>query len=73
MTMAGEVTECPICGGNLQATVTRYTRDVRLTPTGFLDSIGEIQEHLTCDDEDANIYCENDHTLAAMRDSLRKR
>jgi hypothetical protein len=63
--------ECPICSGNLQATVVRFTCDVRLTPTGFLDRVGEIQEQLSDDAADATIYCENDHTIEEIREQLR--
>lgn len=58
---------CPICGGELQATVVRYLSKVEL------DEAGQVSSYVTADSNDPDgyawdhtatrVYCENDHEV----------
>ncbi len=71
-----KVTKCPICKGEIQATVKRYTKGASFTVTvgkGVeykVDDWGQIADHLTEDDTDGSIYCQNDHSLFEMMQAI---
>ena len=58
------ITRCPICGGELQATLEDYASRVVLSPSGTLVDY----EDAGCGD--VRIYCENDHSETEIRAAL---
>ena len=66
------VTECPICGGELQATLSVYTsgviirrrpgayRGIEVVDAGSRDDDGEV----------TSIYCENDHNEKQITEAV---
>lgn len=65
---------CPICGGELQATVVRYLSGVELDERSWI-----TKHHLAaCNDPDGyawdhpavRVYCENDHELTPWETPL---
>ncbi|HEY0076682.1 MAG TPA: hypothetical protein VGB77_21545 [Abditibacteriaceae bacterium] len=61
------IDECPICGGELQATEIIYLRSL------VIDADGTYQSGKDADlGNDIKIYCENDHDLAEILEALKE-
>ena len=58
------ITECPICGGRIQATVRAWFDNTILKDDFTVYRIGEFWGR---DEFGENIYCENDHTVHEMK------
>lgn len=64
-------TECPICGGEMQATVKEWRSAVTVELSGnppqlTLDHFGDLYDH-----DEPSIYCENDHSEEQILEHLR--
>lgn len=60
------ISECPICGEELQATLEHYTTGVTIDREGNAVDTGDYVGH----SETGRIYCRNDHTLEAILQEL---
>ena len=65
-----KITECPICGGVLQATIENYTVGAEIDAEGNVLDWGSVDHALGVDT--GRIYCENDHTHDEIREALAK-
>lgn len=64
--MSGEIVECPICGGRIQATMKAWLDNIVLNEDFSVKDRGEI----TGFDDDYVVYCENDHYRSEMEQYL---
>ena len=58
------ITECPICGGRIQATVRAWFDNTELDDNFRIYYVGDYTDR---DPYGANVYCENDHTVHEMK------
>lgn len=61
-----EITECPICGGELQGTIEQWTKGIVLDDEGNVLDFGED----SAVGSESRYYCENDHTMAEIQEAL---
>lgn len=57
------ITECPICGGRIQATAEAYYDSTILNDDFTVANLGDAVDH---SEFGQRVYCQNDHTLFEM-------